>query len=407
EESEVTSNNIKNNKLGESLGFEPSANENPVNSPHSPASSGSPRDSGPNSATDKQGNRIHIIPLGRHQQQQQQQQPYQKDGNEDGEEVKLDFKSLMNQWQNSSPREDRYAAELRKQAQKYKHSQPPSQQPNAMPMSLKHSRTPINFSTTYKREPTLPQEATSPASSSPAPSEATTGSSTSSATQSQQPHQSHASSSPSSGKKFSTSGTASSPHSSSSQSSSPAMRLNTNIAASTLSEVSLPGDNRNKQTVSSPPPPQLPERTFGLHHQHHNHQQQQQQPDSGRLRSNSDASPTPSSTSSGGGGGGAAQPSSNRYNSGPVSPSGGDRSASDHDILSDRRPANPQHYNQFRANMDGSPQDASAAGTQWRSRRAPEGPPPQQQALGQQHPEDGMPMDLPPPPPEMLQSDIE
>ncbi|CAG5129389.1 unnamed protein product, partial [Candidula unifasciata] len=41
---------------------------------------------------------------------------------------KRDFKSLMTQWENNSPREDMYTAELRKQAKKLSGNQPQQQQ---------------------------------------------------------------------------------------------------------------------------------------------------------------------------------------------------------------------------------------------------------------------------------------
>ncbi|CAL1526801.1 unnamed protein product [Lymnaea stagnalis] len=122
----------------------------------------------PLSPSDK--HRISTIPLGKQLEDPQV------------ENTKRDFKSLMSQWENSSPREDKYAAELRKQAQKLTGQQQQQQQQqhsNATPMALLHSRTKISYATTYKREPMLPQEATSPSASTSSLASSQTSSSTS------------------------------------------------------------------------------------------------------------------------------------------------------------------------------------------------------------------------------------
>ncbi|ESO83838.1 hypothetical protein LOTGIDRAFT_168882 [Lottia gigantea] len=77
-------------------------------------------------------------------------------GEESVDNTKLDFKSLMNQWE-GSPREDSYAADLRRQARRFS-----EQQPNSTNMSILHSKTKINFSQSYKREPVLVHQATPP-----------------------------------------------------------------------------------------------------------------------------------------------------------------------------------------------------------------------------------------------------
>ncbi|XP_050417764.1 uncharacterized protein LOC126831141 isoform X3 [Patella vulgata] len=74
---------------------------------------------------------------------------------------KIDFKSLMTQWE-SSPREDSYAADLRKQARRFSEQQQPL---NSTTMAIMHSKTKINFSQSYKREPALAHQATPPHSS--------------------------------------------------------------------------------------------------------------------------------------------------------------------------------------------------------------------------------------------------
>ncbi|KAH9488164.1 hypothetical protein Btru_064917 [Bulinus truncatus] len=101
-------------------------------------------------------NRVHTIPLGKPLEDSQV------------DNTKRDFRSLMSQWENSSPREDKYAAELRKQAQRLTGHQQQQQQNqlSAMPMTVMHSKPKISVATTYKREPTQPQEATSPSTSS-------------------------------------------------------------------------------------------------------------------------------------------------------------------------------------------------------------------------------------------------
>lgn len=66
-----------------------------------------------------------------------------------------------------------------------------------------------------------------------------------------------------------------------------------------------------------------------------------------------------------------------------------------------------QQYNQFMGNVNNSPQEVSSARSQWQSRRTPEvAPLPQQQNQGHQPPEDELSItELPPPPPELLQSE--
>ncbi|GFN76634.1 hypothetical protein PoB_000314000 [Plakobranchus ocellatus] len=408
----VMTNNISSNKLGESQGFEPSP-ESPASSSNPSQPTSSPRESSSTATADKH-NRIHVIPLSRQQHQQ--------DGGGDQSEIpKRDFKSLRSQWENNSPREDRYAAELRKQAHKFSHSQQPQQQqqqqqqPNPMPMAFKHSRTPINFSTTYKREPALPQEATSPAScSSPSLSESTTISSTSSSThaqlQQQHPGLPSVSAAPNAGQHFS-SIASSTPSSlsppSSSSSSSATLRAST---TTNPTEPSSSGDDHSKQTVSSPPPPQLPERTFGVKHQQQQHQQyHHQQHDAGRFRSSSDASPTPSSASSGGG---SAQPASGRYNSASaatISPNSRNHGAPDQETLSDQRHSQKIASNNqsFSPSTAPHPHHSSVEGTQWRPLRTPEVPPPPQQLQGQQLSDDSMSAEFPPPPPEAMQDNPE
>ncbi|XP_041356828.1 uncharacterized protein LOC121374019 isoform X2 [Gigantopelta aegis] len=78
--------------------------------------------------------------------------------------TKLEFRSLLTQWETHSPREEsQYADQLRKQASRRYSEQ---HRPNAMPMSIIQSRTKINFSTSFKREPMIAQEATQPGTNS-------------------------------------------------------------------------------------------------------------------------------------------------------------------------------------------------------------------------------------------------
>ncbi|XP_070198444.1 protein Shroom3-like isoform X4 [Littorina saxatilis] len=82
------------------------------------------------------------------------------------EDAKIDFKSLFHQWESNSPREDAYAAQLRKQAMKI-NSQRGSTSSATAPtsMSVIHSRTAMGISTSFKRQPMVPQEATTPTGS--------------------------------------------------------------------------------------------------------------------------------------------------------------------------------------------------------------------------------------------------
>lgn len=81
------------------------------------------------------------------------------------EEAKIDFKSLVNQWEHSSPREDTYAAQLRRQAMRFSGQQRAGSGSGAAPssMSVIVSRTQMGISTSYTREPMIAQEATQPA----------------------------------------------------------------------------------------------------------------------------------------------------------------------------------------------------------------------------------------------------
>ncbi|XP_076446554.1 uncharacterized protein LOC143283964 isoform X2 [Babylonia areolata] len=102
------------------------------------------------------------------------------------EEARIDFKSLVHQWESSSPREDAYAAQLRKQAMKFSGQRSGS---TAAPssMSVIHSRTQMGISTSYKRQPTVAQEATSPGSAATASSVSPSSSSGGSSPQRQLP----------------------------------------------------------------------------------------------------------------------------------------------------------------------------------------------------------------------------
>lgn len=83
------------------------------------------------------------------------------------DEAKIDFKSLFHQWESNSPRENDYAVELRKQAMMKFSGQRGSTSTSASSasMSLIHSRTQTDISTSYKREPMVAQEATTPTNS--------------------------------------------------------------------------------------------------------------------------------------------------------------------------------------------------------------------------------------------------
>lgn len=92
-----------------------------------------------------------------------------QEGEEGGnvDEAKIDFKSLVHQWESNSPRENDYAVELRKQAMMKFSGQrgSTSTTPSSASMSVIHSRTQMGISTSYKREPMVAQEATTPTSS--------------------------------------------------------------------------------------------------------------------------------------------------------------------------------------------------------------------------------------------------
>lgn len=85
-----------------------------------------------------------------------------KDEEGSTEEARRCVKSLVNQWESNSPREDAYAAQLRKQAMKLSGQRGPASGAVPSTMSVIHSRTQMGISTSYKREPMVAQEATQP-----------------------------------------------------------------------------------------------------------------------------------------------------------------------------------------------------------------------------------------------------
>ena len=89
------------------------------------------------------------------------------------DEAKIDFKSLFHQFENNSPREDAYAAQLRKQAMKFSGQRRSS---SAVPtsMSVIHTRPPMAITTSYKRQPMVAQEATPPTTTTSTPATSST-----------------------------------------------------------------------------------------------------------------------------------------------------------------------------------------------------------------------------------------
>ncbi|XP_055894711.1 uncharacterized protein LOC106069798 isoform X5 [Biomphalaria glabrata] len=233
--------------------------------------------------------------------------------------TKRDFRSLMSQWENSSPREDKYAAELRRQAQRLTGQQ----QLSAMPMTVLHTKPKINVATTYKREPTQPQEATSPSSSS------LSSSSASSLPSSQTNIPAPSASPTSSSAHFQSSTNISSvklqPRS---DGASPATSASSVISAGNLTNMaptSSLGKNLPPQTISSsPPPPQLPERTFFSEDSRHRSSSEVLQDN--QLTNHSAVNHKPMLR---------------------------ERSASDHDVLSERRQQPQETY--IGATPDGTP----------------------------------------------------
>ncbi|XP_059176875.1 serine-rich adhesin for platelets-like [Physella acuta] len=246
------------------------------------------------------------------------------------ENVHRDFKSLRSQWENSSPREDKYAAELRKQAQRLSGQQHPS----ATPMTVLMSKPKTNIATTFMREPALPQEAVSPASNAPAtsyqpPNLPTTSYQPSniSTTSYQPPNLPTTSYQP--------------PNLSTTSYQPP----NLSTTRPTNEPANSPGSVTNKSIgqSSSPPQPTPP-------------------PSTGRAFALEDTRSRSSSELVTNHHGGAGQ-----HGVKTIPYALRDRSASDHDVLSDRRQRQHPHETHFGASPEGLP----VAVTQWRNGRGP------------------------------------
>ncbi|BFZ24533.1 hypothetical protein BsWGS_27572 [Bradybaena similaris] len=122
------------------------------------------QESPPYPVSTKEKHRIEVIPLGK-----QQEDDVRVDTS------KMNFKDLMMQWKNNSPRETTSPSDLRRQEQKTaeKHS-PTSRLVSCVPTMLERTKPTISVASTYRHEPAQKLEATSPVfspvSSLPSPS---------------------------------------------------------------------------------------------------------------------------------------------------------------------------------------------------------------------------------------------
>lgn len=110
------------------------------------------QESPPYPVSTKEKHRIEVIPLGK-----------QQDDDVRVDTSKMNFKDLMMQWKNNSPRENTSPSDLRRQEQKTteKHS-PTSRLVSCVPTTLERTKPTISVASTYRHEPAQKHEATSP-----------------------------------------------------------------------------------------------------------------------------------------------------------------------------------------------------------------------------------------------------